>query len=160
MVSLIVALTAEYVIGKDNKVPWKIPDDMKFFKDTTMGNPVIMGKRTWESIPEKYRPLPGRQNIVVSSSLPEAKGADVCRSLEDAIGCAQSYGGEPFLAGGARIYGEALARGLVDTMYLTWVDGEHEGDTVFPKVNWELWEEKESIALNGATVKVYTKVER
>ena len=157
MVSLIAALTRDRVIGKGNRVPWDLPEDRKYFRDTTMGHAVIMGRNTWESIPAKYRPLPGRRNIVLSSRMPPTPGIDVCRSLDDAIALTQSYRCEPYIIGGAQVYAETLERDLADTMHLTWVDGAYEGDARFPTVDWSRWEEKTRIALNGCEVAVYLK---
>jgi len=157
MTSLIAALTRDHIIGKGNRVPWDLPEDRKYFRDTTTGHAVIMGRNTWESIPVKYRPLPGRQNIVVSSQMPSTPGIDVCQSIDDAIALAHAYRREPFIIGGAQIYTEALARDLVDTMHLTWVDGTYDGDARFPTIEWSKWEEEMWLALNGGEVVVYIR---
>lgn len=132
-ISIIVALTSEGVIGKRNDLPWpRIPADMKYFKETTMGHPVIMGRKTWESIPEKFRPLPGRVNIVLSKDPTfEAGGAFVFPSLESALTNAAGFlgGEEIFIIGGAQIYAEALPK--TGRLYLTYVHRTFEGDTYF-----------------------------
>ncbi len=132
-ISIIVALTSEGVIGKGNDLPWpRIPVDMKYFKNTTMGHPVIMGRKTWESIPPMFRPLPGRTNIILSrDSSFEAENAFVFPSLDDAIrSAADMPGGEEiFVIGGGQIYAEALPK--ADRLYLTYVHGAFEGDTYF-----------------------------
>ena len=134
MLSLIVAMAENRVIGKDNDLPWRLPNDLKWFKKTTLGNPIIMGRKTWESI---GRPLPGRRNIVVSRN-PDfiAEGCEVVTSLEDAIalvGCAD----EGVIIGGAGLYEIALP--LVQRIYITQVHAEVAGDTFFPEFDVAEW---------------------
>lgn len=130
-VALIVAAARNGVIGRDNDLVWKLAADMQFFKQTTQGKAVITGRRNYESIPERFRPLPGRQNIVVTRN-PEyrAPGATVVTSLQAAIDAAK--GSPIFIIGGGQIYRQALSVGLVDTAYVTHVDAEPDGDTHFP----------------------------
>ena len=134
-VSLIAAVAANGVIGKDNDLIWSLRDDMAFFKATTKGHHVIMGRKNWESIPERFRPLPGRPNIVLSRDATYiAEGATCLTSLQAALEKAGETGeDEAFIIGGAQIYGLALDSGVVDTMYLTHVEREYEGDTFFPE---------------------------
>ena len=109
MIKIIVAVNPQKVIGKDNQIPWFYKEDLAFFKQVTMGHVVIMGRKTWDSLPPKMRPLPGRVNIVVSSqNLPEA--ATTATSLAEAISFAQTHheDKEIFLIGGARIYEEGM----------------------------------------------------
>lgn len=125
-------------IGKNNDLLWHIPEDAKHFKDITMGHPVIMGRRTWESIPEKYRPLPGRTNIVVSrDDAYQAAGGIVVTTLDEALAKASEAPGadEIFIVGGGQIYREALPR--ADRLYLTLIDDDAEGDTFFPAYEGE-----------------------
>lgn len=132
--SIIVALSKNMVIGKGNDLIWEIPDDHIRFKNITMGHPVVMGRKTWESIPEKFRPLPGRTNFVITRDISySAPGAKVTASLEDALAQAQSAPGseEIFIVGGGEIYKQALP--LTDRLYLTVIDKEVEGDTFFPE---------------------------
>lgn len=135
MISMIAAIGERTrVIGKNNDLLWHIPEDAKHFKDTTMGHPVIMGRRTWESIPEKFRPLPGRENIVVTRQASyEAKGATVVGSLDTALQTAKNAEGadEIFIVGGGELYTEALPR--ADRLYLTLIDDDAEGDAHFPE---------------------------
>lgn len=138
MISLIAALTRERVIGKGNAIPWRIPSDMQNFRSVTAGNVVIMGRKTWESIPEKYRPLPDRVNIVVSSSQKRAKGAIVCDSMAAAIEKAKGHGKEIFIIGGASIYGQSI--GFADRMYLSWVRKDYPGDAYFPDFSGNDWQ--------------------
>lgn len=135
-VSLIAAAAENDVIGRDNDLPWRLPDEFRHFKRTTEGHVVIMGRRTWES---RGTPLPRRTNVVVSSR-PDfvAPGASVVRSLADALALAEAAGEtEAFVIGGTALYAEALP--LADRLYLTRVHGEFEGDAVFPKFDLADW---------------------
>ncbi|MBV1777096.1 dihydrofolate reductase [Burkholderiaceae bacterium DAT-1] len=126
MLSLIAALASNRTVGIENRLPWHLPEDLKYFKATTSGHPIIMGRKTWDSI---GRPLPNRHNIVITRN-PEwrAEGADVVHTLDEAI--AKAGSGEIFVIGGATLYGEALA--FADRLYLTEIDAEIEGDAWFP----------------------------
>lgn len=139
--SLINAIVAmgerNWVIGRNNDLPWskpRLPADLKHFADLTAGRPVLMGRPTWESIPEKYRPLDrGRSTIVISRSLPnDIPGTYVARSLEEGLEYAKTCPGSDqiFIAGGEQIY--ALAMPYIDRIYKTLVDEDPEGDTFFP----------------------------
>lgn len=142
-VSLIVAATeGDRVIGKDNDLIWYLPKDLKYFKDTTEGHCVIMGRKNYLSIPEKYRPLKGRTNIVVTRQEAfEAPGCVVMNNIEGAIDYALKSGdSEPFIIGGGLVYQYVLENDLVDKMYVTWVHDSFEGDTFFPAFNEEKWE--------------------
>ncbi len=136
-ISIVVALGRDgshnRAIGKDNKLLWHIPEDLKRFKELTWGHPVIMGRKTWESIPEKHRPFAGRTNIVITrNSSYEAPGALVVHSLGDALKEARKSPGadEIHIGGGTELYKEALP--LVTRLYLTLIDDEKESDAVFP----------------------------
>ena len=146
IVSLIVAVSENGVIGKDNDLIWHLPKDMKFFKETTMGHHVIMGRKNFESIPHKYRPLPDRTNIVITrQSGYKAEGCVVVNSIEAALEISKNNGDiEPFIIGGGQIYKLALEANLVDKIYLTKVRHSFDGDTFFPKLGNE-WEEIERI---------------
>ncbi|MFN3213003.1 MAG: dihydrofolate reductase [Henriciella sp.] len=134
---LIVARARNGVIGKDNDLPWRLSDDLKHFKATTKGCPVIMGRKTWESLPK--RPLPGRDNIVLSrDGQYAAPGARVYTSLDAAIEAGKGLAAiagktELFVTGGSAIYAAALPR--ADRLYITEVDTEIEGDATFPDFN-------------------------
>ena len=141
-ISLIVAIAENHVIGKDNDLIWFLPKDLKYFKDTTAGHHVIMGRKNYYSIPEKFRPLPGRQNIVVTrqKDIIQDEGVLVVGSVEEGIQLALEAGdSEPFIIGGGQIYNYALANNLVDKMYITQVHKEYEGDTFFPHFNTDKW---------------------
>ena len=125
-----------HVIGKDNWLPWNIPEELKHFRAATQGSTVIMGRKTYDSI---NRPMPNRHNIVVSRSAIKIPNVEVCTSLPEAIKKAESYGKTIFIIGGAQIFADALSRNLVDKMYLSFVKDEYNGDTFFPDFNESDW---------------------
>ncbi len=134
-ISLIVAASTNQVIGRDGRLPWRLPEDLRYFKETTMGKPVVMGRATWESI---GLPLPGRKNIVVTRQEGyEASGARVARSPEHALEIAGEVA-ELMVIGGGQIYDAFFP--LVDTVYLTSVDASVDGDTYFPELDAEAWQ--------------------
>lgn len=133
MISIIVAVAQNGVIGDKNSLLWHISEDMRFFKRTTSGHPVIMGRKTYESL---GRPLPNRTNVVISRTLGELEGCTVVRSLEEAIALFPTEE-EVFVIGGAQIY--ALALNVADRFYLTRVGHDYEGDTSFPTWNEREW---------------------
>lgn len=141
IVSAIAALAANRVIGKDKDLPWHLPDDMKFFMQTTSGHHVIMGRRNYESLPAKYKPLPNRTNIVLTrQSDYEAPGCIVMHDIASAIDHARRAGeAECFIIGGAEIY--RLAMPYTTRLYLTEIEAEVEGDTWFPEWNRAEWRE-------------------
>lgn len=148
-VSLIVAVSENGVIGKKNDLIWSLPKDTKFFKDTTLGHHVIMGRKNFESIPHKYSPLPNRTNVVITRKTNyTAEGCITVNSLEDALVIAKQNGEtEPFIIGGGQIYKIALEENLVDKIYLTKVHHSFDGDTFFPELGPE-WIEIERIDCN------------
>jgi dihydrofolate reductase len=138
MISIIAAISKNYVLGKENKLLWHLPKDFKFFKETTLGHPIIMGRKTFESLPKA---LPGRTNVVVTGDRNYVKeGAVVTHSLEDAIKVGLSENKEVFICGGGQIYKEALEKDLVNKIFLTEVDAEIDGDAFFPSFNKQDWE--------------------
>ncbi|UGT57857.1 dihydrofolate reductase [Nocardia asteroides] len=130
-IGLIWAQAANGVIGVDNTIPWRVPEDMANFKDVTMGHPVIMGRRTWDSLPASFRPLVGRRNIVVTRQ-PDwsADGAERAASLPDALTLAGEV--DVWIAGGGQIYREALP--LATTLLVTEVDTTVAGDAFAPPI--------------------------
>jgi dihydrofolate reductase len=140
-ISLIAALAQNHVIGKDNDLPWHLPDDMKFFMQTTKGHHCIMGRKNYDSIPEKFRPLPNRTNIVVTRQKGfHAAGCIVVNSIEDALEIARKNGEqETFIIGGADIY--KLGFALADRLYLTEIQTTLQGDTYFPEFTKDEWRE-------------------
>ncbi len=135
-VALIAAVARNGVIGVDNRLPWRLPEDMKRFRALTTGHSVIMGRRTWESI---GRPLAGRQNIVVTRAHPVgAPGIEFARSLDDALALVRLP--EPaFVIGGEALYSESLPRAQL--LYLTEIQRDFEGDARFPEFDRSLWRE-------------------
>ncbi len=135
---LIAAVAKDGVIGKDNALPWHLPEDLKHFKALTAGHAVIMGRKTWESLPERFRPLPGRTNIVVTRNVGyRAAGATVVNSLEEAVKVGGS--GTAFIIGGAVLYAQALP--LAQCLELTEIDAEFSGDVHFPPIDRAQWQE-------------------
>ena len=137
--SIIVAACENNAIGANNDLIWRLPIDTKFFKDKTNGHHVIMGRKNFESIPHKYRPLPNRENIIVTRSKDyKAENCLVTNTLEEAIKIAKKNNEkEPFIIGGGEIYKLAIEKNLVDRIYLTRVHHKFEGDTFFPKLSNE-----------------------
>ena len=149
-VSLIVAVSENGVIGKNNDLIWYLPKDMKFFKDTTLGHHVIMGRKNFDSIPHKYSPLPNRTNVVITRQADYiAEGCVVVNSVEAALEIARKDGDtEPFIIGGGQIYKLALEANLVDKIYLTKIHHTYEGDTFFPELHAD-WKETKRIDHNA-----------
>ena len=124
--SLILAIADNDVIGLNGKLPWRIPEDLRFFKSTTMGHAIIMGRKTFAEV---GKPLPGRRNIVVSRTADAFEGSELARSVEEAIDLARKTDDEPFVIGGAAIYEAAMP--LATRIFLTEVHQRPEGDTFF-----------------------------
>lgn len=144
VISLIVARSANNVIGVNNKLPWHLPEDLAFFKRTTKGHPVIMGRKTYASIGHA---LPGRTNIVMTRDVSfGASDVKIAHSLESALSLAAASKGseEICIIGGAAIYKEALDKNIIERMYITEVDTEISGDTYFPDFNTRLYPEIEA----------------
>lgn len=132
--SLIVAVAENGAIGKQNDLPWHLPADLKRFKRITMGHPILMGRKTWESI---GRPLPGRRSIVLSQSADFAPiGCEVVPSLDAAMALCQESD-EAFVIGGARLF--QLAAPMAHRLYLTRIHRPFDGDVTFPEWNWDEW---------------------
>jgi dihydrofolate reductase len=129
-VVLIAAVARNGTIGAANRMPWHLPEDLRHFRAATLGHPVIMGRKTWEALPERFRPLPGRANIVVTRQRGySAPGAAIARDLPEALaraGAAERV----HVIGGAQLYAAALP--LADELELTEIDADIEGDTFFP----------------------------
>ncbi len=135
--ALIAAISENNCIGNQGKLPWNIPEDMKHFKDLTIGHTVLMGRKTWESLPKKFRPLPQRKNIIITRdetySVPT--GVIVCKSLTEVI---EKFSNETILViGGAEIYKQTID--LADTLYITHVHTDVPGDAFFPKIDPNQW---------------------
>lgn len=144
MVKLIVAISKNRAIGKNNDLIWHLPADMKFFSETTKGAIVLMGRRNWESIPDKYRPLPDRLNLVVTRDRTFADpGCEVFNSVEAAIDKFSNDSRDLFIIGGGQIYAYCLDHNLVDEMLITHIDESFEADTFFPDIDDNKWEIKQ-----------------
>ena len=151
-VAMIVAMAENRVIGRNNQLPWYLPNDLKYFKQVTLGKPVIMGRKTFDSI---GKPLPGRLNLVVTRQTDwQFEGVKVAHSLTDALHigrAAAEFDGvtEVMLIGGAQLYAEALP--LADRLYLTEVHAEVAGDAWFPEFDKAQWQEqaRQSFAAEG-----------
>ena len=141
MISIIVAVAENGVIGDKNSLLWHIKEDMRFFRQKTTSHPVIMGRKTYDSL---GKPLPNRTNVVISRTLNHIEGCTVVHSLEEAVALFPAEE-ELFIIGGAQIYAQALA--IADRMYITHIEHSYEGDTSFPEWNRAEWRliEKEAV---------------
>jgi dihydrofolate reductase len=137
--SLIAAVAKNNVIGKNNRLPWHLPADTKYFRDTTMGHCVIMGRKNYDSIPEKYRPLDGRINIVVTRQKNFiAPRCIVAHSIEDALKEAEKKNeSEVFVIGGGEIYRQTI--NIADKIYCTHIHHAFDGDAFFPEIDPKKW---------------------
>jgi dihydrofolate reductase len=139
LISLVVAMARNRVIGRDNGLPWRLSADLKRFKATTLGKPILMGRKTFESI---GKPLPGRRNIVLTRDRAwHAEGVDAVRSVEQAIELAHGAA-ELAVIGGAEIY--RLMLPIAGRIHLTRVEADVTGDTLFPELDWAQWREVEA----------------
>ena len=165
IVSLIVAVSENGVIGKNNDLIWHLPKDMKYFKEKTLGHHIIMGRKNFESIPHKFRPLRSRVNIIVTRNRDyTAKDCIIATSIESAIDYSKSNKeDEVFIIGGGEIYKQSIQKNLVDKIYLTRVHADFDGDTFFetPSSNWmiesEVKKKKDEKHLFDYTFLVYKK---
>ncbi|HOI51669.1 MAG TPA: dihydrofolate reductase [Azonexus sp.] len=152
---LIVAVARNRVIGKDNRLLWNIPEDMAHFKRLTAGHAVLMGRKTWESLPERFRPLPGRRNIVISRQRDyNAPGAELAHALTDGVALAADAE-KLFVIGGAQIYEQAMA--LADRLEITEVELAPEGDAWFPEISAADWQESARSAGPGCSFVSYRR---
>jgi len=139
LIAYVVAMDNNRLIGRDNALPWRLPDDMRWFREQTMGKPCVMGRKTYDSLPARSRPLPGRLNIVVTRNPDyEAPGAVVVHTIDDALRAAGDAD-EVIIVGGAELYRALLPR--VDRLYLTHVHGAADGDVFFPPYDPAGWRE-------------------
>lgn len=148
VVGLIWAQTTKRVIGAEGTMPWHVPEDLAYFKQVTRGSPVVMGRHTWESLPEAFRPLPGRVNVVITGDQTRAEqlggqGALAASSLEEAIAAAQPHASETstvWIMGGGAVYAEAIEKGLARVASVTQLDLAVEGDTYAPTLDPQQWQ--------------------
>jgi dihydrofolate reductase len=135
MISLMLAMDKNRLIGKDNQLPWHLPADLRYFKNVTMGHPIVMGRKTFESI---GRVLPGRENIVLTRDADfHAEGITILHSIEDVKRLSSSIDQEIFVIGGAEIFKEILP--VTDRLYITDIHHAFEGDTYFPEIDEAKW---------------------
>jgi dihydrofolate reductase len=161
-VTIVAAIAANGVIGREGRLPWRLPADLRHFRRLTLGHVVVMGRRTYESI---GHPLPGRTVVVVSRSLTNLPGtADdsqpaavyTADSVEAAVALALEIDEEVFVVGGAQVYAAALD--IADQMVLTLLDARPNGDTWFPEVDWTRWREAERQLSDGLAFVTYERV--
>jgi dihydrofolate reductase len=153
---LIFARARNGVIGKDNTLPWHLPEDLAHFKQTTLGQPVVMGRKTWESLPPKFRPLPGRTNIVITRQTSwQAEGAVVAHSIEEAVQQCPADA-HVWVIGGAEVYAQAMP--LAQCAVVTEIDADFEGDAFAPTfdTSWQETERTKHLAANGLTYSFVT----
>ena len=150
------------VIGKDGKMPWHLPEDLAHFKKTTLGHPVIMGRKTWDSLPARFRPLPGRLNVVISSDAVTREnlrkiGSSPAQNLREALSiCEQSGHHEVWVMGGAQIYAQALP--WAHKLVVTEIDAAFEGDAFAPPLDagWRVAEREKITSANGTRLDFVT----
>jgi dihydrofolate reductase len=155
--SLIAAVAKNYCIGANNRIPWNLPEDFKYFKKTTLGKTVLMGENTFKSILGYLgKPLPGRQSVVVTfdSNFKAPEGVRVFSSLDEAWKKLKDE--DVFICGGASIYRQTVNR--ADKLYITWVDQEPDGDVFFPKIEENIWQEDWREDHDGFSFVTYKKI--
>ena len=159
MIAIVVAHASNGVIGRDGGLPWHLPGDLKRFKELTSGGTVVMGRRTYESLPDRFRPLPDRRNLVLSSDPAYvARGAEVFTSLESALDTCDH---DCFVIGGEATYRQALP--VSDRVYATQLEAEHDGDARFPdlpEAEWRCVDTSEPLTENDQrfTFRTYERV--
>nr|AIA14208.1 Dihydrofolate reductase [uncultured bacterium] len=152
-ISLIAAMTEKSIIGKDNQLPWHIPEDLKYFKQITLGKPVVMGRKTFESM--RSKPLPNRHNIILTTDLKfKSETCSVVHSISEAIKVVGQCE-EMMVIGGATIYQQFLP--LATRLYLSIVHENYDGDTYFPSITWDEWELKKENPGVLFTTKIYER---
>jgi dihydrofolate reductase len=154
--NLIFARARNGVIGKANTLPWHLPEDLAHFKQTTLGQPVVMGRKTWESLPPKFRPLPGRTNIVVTRQADwQAEGAVVAHSIEEAVQHCDADA-QVWVIGGAEVYAQAMT--LASRAVVTEIDADFEGDAFAPNFDnsWQETARTTHVAANGLSYSLVT----
>lgn len=155
MITLIAAISKNNCIGNRGKLPWHIPEDLEHFKHATTGKTVLMGRKTWESIPPKYRPLPKRKNIVITrqSPYPVPEGVEVYQTVDEAFAAHAKE--DMTVVGGGEIYAQTI--GMADVLDITHVDQEVDGDAFFPKIDSSIWKEVSRSDRTGYAFVLYKK---
>ena len=156
MIALIVAKSINNCIGNDGRIPWHVPEDISFFKKTTTGHTVIMGRKTWESLPKKYRPLPNRKNVIITrqKDYTAPEGVEILESPEL---IPQTHPNtKRFIIGGAKIYEDSLK--FADTLYITEIPITIDKcDTFFPDIDLSTWQLTKTEKKNECTISTYKK---
>lgn len=155
MIALVAAIAENNCIGVNGKLPWHIPEDMVHFKNLTKGKVVLMGRKTWESLPKKFRPLPNRKNIVISSQTDYKleKGVELYHSIMEAV--EKHIGQDIMVIGGAQIYDQTID--IADRLYITHVKKEVKGDAFFPEIDPALWSVEEREDFDGYAFVTYLR---
>lgn len=153
---LIAAISKNNCIGNHGEIPWRLPEDMKHFKNLTMDKIVLMGRKTWESLPEKWRPLPGRKNIVITRQNEYAvpDGVEIYHTVEAAIAAHPNE--DACVIGGAEIYRQTIDQ--ADTLYITHVEKTVDGDAFFPEIDATVWKETEREKHEGYAFVTYKRM--
>jgi dihydrofolate reductase len=153
VITIVAAVAANGVIGRNGRLPWHLPEELRLFKSRTYGHALVMGRRTYESI---GRPLPGRTTVVVTRQ-PDwrADRVLVAHGVPEALTLAGSADEQVFVIGGAAVFEEAVP--LADSMVVSWVAGDVDGDTWFPPLDWSAWQETERTAYAGFTLVEYRR---
>ncbi len=153
--SLIAGISKNNCIGKNGQLPWDIPEDLKHFREVTAGKTVLMGRKTWESLPEKFRPLPKRTNIIITrqTDYPVPAGVKVYATIDEATSAHPSE--EIMVIGGAEIYRQTID--IADTLYMTHIDQTVDGDAFFPTINLTIWKETAREDHDGYSFVTYQK---
>jgi len=160
-ISIVVAMTSSGVIGKNGTMPWHLPEDLKNFKKITDGCAIVMGSKTWKSIPKKFRPLTNRFNIVLTRNPKKFNNVSfanlkVLSSFEDAIsGFNHRYARPVKIIGGAEVYKQALQ--YANKLQISFVNKEYEGDTYFPEIDWKQWKQIEIEEFNEFNFVTFVK---
>lgn len=167
MIGVIVALDKNYLIGKDNQIPWNVPEDLTLFKEKTTGNFIIMGRKTFESI---GRPLPNRVNIIISNTMENDFNFQeltfeellnkivIFHSIEEGISFCKKFSKKDiFIIGGAKIYQEVISKNIFDKLCISHIEGNFKGDIYFPKINFEDYKNIFEKKYKGFTYREYTK---
>lgn len=151
-IRVIAAVSRNMVIGRDGALPWDIPADRRLFRELTIGNTVVMGRRTYESLPA---PLADRHNIVLSRSSHPFRGAVTCRNLLEAIALGWRLGRPICLIGGAELYRKGLL--IADSLHISWIEGEYAGDRRFPPIDFAVWRPERQVDFPGFRYVVYRR---
>lgn len=138
---IVAAISENGVIGRDGDIPWHYPEDLKHFRELTTGYPVVMGRKTFQSLPEDYRPLPDRLNIVLTRSGFTQEGVETAESFEEAYDIARQHSETVFIIGGENIYRQSLNE--ADRLEITQIHEEYKGDSQFPEFDEDNWEKVE-----------------